>query len=129
LPKLVFKNGVTGKGPNMISKHDLLLNARHNAAKVMNFPPEYDTGDSHGMVNGMRLSNKVFNELKTHHIHEKKYLSRINDKQDKSTSELALDAKTKLILFKLVNADIIDSIGGIISTGKEAVIIYATGGK
>lgn len=86
MPKLTFKNGVHGKGENMISKHDLLLSGRHNAAKMINFPPEFEIGDSHGMNNGMRLSNKVFNDLKSHSIHEKKYLHRIHDKQDKSTS-------------------------------------------
>ena len=43
--------------------------------------------------------------------------------------EISLDPKTRLILFKFVNADIIDSIGGIISTGKEATIFHAAGGK
>lgn len=96
LVKLTFKNGVHGKGENMISKHDLHLSGRHNAAKIMNFPPEYDIGDSHGMTNGMRLSNKVFNELKSHSIHEKKYLHRINDKQDKSTNVFKTFQKTKI---------------------------------
>lgn len=42
---------------------------------------------------------------------------------------MSLDPKTRLILFKLVNSEILDSIGGVISTGKEATIIYAAGGK
>ena len=40
-----------------------------------------------------------------------------------------MDSKTRLILYKLVNNDVLESIGGVISTGKEAVILYAPGGK
>ena len=42
---------------------------------------------------------------------------------------MSLDPKTRLILFKLINADILSEIGGVISTGKEATIFYAPGGK
>lgn len=123
---LSFKRGVRGKGENMISKHDLELSAKNNGSKVMNFPPEFETGDGHNFE--FRLSNKVFNQLKMHSFHEGKR-GKIHDKQDKSTAEMALDPKTKLILYKFVNADILDSIGGVISTGKEATILYAAGGK
>ena len=124
---ITFKRGVHGKGENMISKHDLTLSGRHNASKVNMFPPEFETGDTHAM--DMRLSNKVYNTLKMHSVHEEKRNNRLHDKKDKATSEMSLDPKTKLILFKLVNADILDSIGGIISTGKEATIFHAPGGK
>ncbi len=42
---------------------------------------------------------------------------------------MSLDPKTRLILFKLINADILSEIGGIISTAKEATIFLALGGK
>ncbi len=85
MPKLKFNGrGVTGKGDQMVSKHDLLLSNRHNGAKVMNFPPEFDTGDKHGL--DLRLSNQVFNVLKTHSVHLEKRSNRIRDKQDKSTN-------------------------------------------
>jgi RIO kinase 3 len=115
---------VSGKGDEMITKHDILLNSRHNATKFMSFPPEFDTGDSKGF--DMRLPNKVYNQLK---IHSLKKFGRIQDKQDKSTNVIALDPKTRLILFKLVNADILGSVGGVVSTGKEATVFYATGGE
>ena len=124
---MTFKRGVRGKGENMISKHDLVLSAKLNGSKVMNFPPEFDTGDGHNFE--FRLSNKVFNQLKMHSLAEEKRNNRLHDKHDKSTAVMSLDPKTKLILFKLVNADILESIGGVISTGKEATILYASGGK
>merc|ERR1711909_21030 len=54
--------------------------------------------------------------------------SRIADKNDKSTAEQAIDPKTKVILFKMVNGGVLDGINGVVSTGKEAVILHADGG-
>jgi RIO kinase 3 len=124
---LKFKNGVHGKGENMISKHDADLNSRQNASRVMKFPPEFETGDGHGIQ--MKIPNKVFNELKVHSLQVDKRSSRLHDKEERATAEMSIDPKTRVILYKLVNNDILDSIGGIISTGKEAVILYAAGGK
>lgn len=36
---LTFKRGIHGKGENMISKHDIALNDKHNTSRVMKFPP------------------------------------------------------------------------------------------
>lgn len=127
ITNLVFRRGVVGKGDQMKSKHDIPLTNRHNAAKVMNFPPEFDTGDKHGL--DLRLSNQVFNVLKSHSHNLDKRSNRVRDKRDQATNEISLDPRTRLILFKFVNADLIDSIGGIVSTGKEATIFYAMGGK
>lgn len=62
-------------------------------------------------------------------MQEERRANRLHDKQERSTQEMSLDPKTRLILFKLVNADILESLGGVISTGKEATIFYAPGGK
>jgi RIO kinase 3 len=127
LLKMKFKRGVHGKGQNMISKHDTTLNGRHNANKVMKFPPEFETGDNHSI--DMRLPNNVYNTLKSHSIHEEKRANRLNDKHDKSTNEMSLDPKTRLIIFKFINSNVLETLGGVISTGKEATIFYAEGGK
>ena len=52
----------------------------------------------------------------------------MNDKIDKSTADQAFDPATRLILFKMINNGIIESVHGILSTGKEAVIVFADGG-
>ena len=43
--------------------------------------------------------------------------------------EHAIDEKTRLILYKMVNAEVLENVNGIISTGKEAVVFHADGGK
>ena len=68
----------------MKSKHDIPLTNRHNAAKVMNFPPEFDTGDKHGL--DLRLSNQVFNVLKSHSHNLDKRSNRVRDKRDQATN-------------------------------------------
>ena len=76
----------------------------------------------------LQLSNAVYNELRDFSIKEGKRKARIADKVDKSTAEQAIDPKTKVLLFKMVNGGILDGINGVISTGKEAVILHADGG-
>jgi RIO kinase 3 len=72
---------------------------------------------------------QVYNKLKSYSKAEENRRSRLHDKKEKSTSEMAIDVKTRLLLYKLVNATVLQSIHGIISTGKEAVILYAEGGR
>ncbi len=84
LVTMSFKRGVSGKGDEMKTKHDILLSNRHNGAKVMNFPPEFDTGDKHGL--DLRLSNSVFNVLKSHSHTLDKRGHRVKDKRDQATN-------------------------------------------
>ena len=42
---------------------------------------------------------------------------------------MAVDSRTRIMLYKLVNNGLLDSITGTISTGKEAVVIHAYGGQ
>jgi len=41
---------------------------------------------------------------------------------------MAIDPKTRLLLYKMINASLLSHVYGIISTGKEAVVLYAQGG-
>ena len=50
---------------------------------------------------------------------------RSNDKSDRATSEQVLDPRTRTILMQFLNRGIINTIHGVISTGKEANVYYA----
>lgn len=52
---------------------------------------------------------------------------RTKDKHDRATAEQVMDARTRMILFKLLNRGTISVINGCISTGKEANVYHATG--
>lgn len=51
--------GYRMKDGNMVTKHDVTINGRRNACKLLSFPPEFQTGDGAGF--DLKLSNKVFN--------------------------------------------------------------------
>ncbi|CAG7828927.1 unnamed protein product [Allacma fusca] len=121
------KAGYVRVNNEVVTKHDMTMSGRRNACRVMEFPPGISTGD--GASFDMQLSNKVFNTLKVYSKAEEGRRTRVHDKIDKSTSEMAIDAKTRLLLYKLVNNNILDKVYGIISTGKEAVVLYASGGS
>lgn len=70
---------------------------------------------------------QVFNELKTYSRKGQKKNSRMQDRKDNvATAEMGVDGRTRLILYKLINNQILEQINGIISTGKEAVILHAS---
>jgi RIO kinase 1 len=47
---------------------------------------------------------------------------RVREKKDRATSEQVLDPRTRLILYKMLNREVIVEINGCISTGKEVRI-------
>lgn len=42
---------------------------------------------------------------------------------------MAMDERSRIILYKMVNNDIMEGVHGVISTGKEAAVLHARGGK
>ncbi|XP_075980219.1 serine/threonine-protein kinase RIO3 [Anticarsia gemmatalis] len=120
------KRGFVMKDGEMVTKHDSVINGRRNACKVMAFPPEVCTGDGAGF--DMKLSNSVFNHLReqTRHHHSRKH-KMLDRKESHATAEMGLDEPTRLILFKLINNGLLEDINGVISTGKESVVLHANG--
>lgn len=116
--------GYMKQGGNMVTKHDMTLSGRKNACKLLSFPPEFQTGDGAGF--DLQLSNKVFNSLKAHSSKEQSRRHRMHDKkEDHATAELGVDEFTRLLLYKLINNQLLERVNGVISTGKEAVILHA----
>ncbi|KAH6568468.1 hypothetical protein BASA61_000482 [Batrachochytrium salamandrivorans] len=54
---------------------------------------------------------------------DSKYLNK--DKSDRATVEQVLDPRTRMILFKMLNKNVIYEVNGCISTGKEANVYHA----
>ncbi|RWS03660.1 serine/threonine-protein kinase RIO1-like protein [Dinothrombium tinctorium] len=96
-------------------KGEKLLSMYYNRINLDKLEPL--TKLSHTAVNILNESDrKTFNER-----------MRVKDKKDRATVEQVLDPRTRMILFKLLNKQIIDEINGCISTGKEANVYHATG--
>ncbi|CAG9773633.1 unnamed protein product [Ceutorhynchus assimilis] len=108
----------------VLTKHDLVNSARKNACKLLSFPPEFHTGDGENF--DLKLSNKVFNSLRTYSKKEKARRHKINDKkEDHATAEFGMDAQARIYLYKMINAQLLKCVNGVISIGKEAVILHA----
>lgn len=126
-PQVTPRKGFTGKGKNITTKHDEVMCGRKNTARMDNFAPEVHVGDGLGM--DLKLSNHVFNSLKQHVYNEQKRSARVHEKKEHSTAEMAVDPRTRLMMYKMVNSGVLESINGCISAGKEAVVFHANGGS
>lgn len=78
------------------------------------------------MGSDVRVNNKVYNAMMTYAVKNEKSRHRLKEKKDASTSDMALDSKTRLMLFRMVNAQILDEVNGAISTGKEAIVFHGS---
>ncbi|KAF8408423.1 hypothetical protein HHK36_007575 [Tetracentron sinense] len=52
--------------------------------------------------------------------------TRTTEKSDRATVEQAIDPRTRMVLFKMLNRGVFHDINGCISTGKEANVYHAT---
>ncbi|EDO38418.1 predicted protein [Nematostella vectensis] len=118
-----------GSGKNITTKHDAVVCGRRNAQNLEKFPPGFAAGDVGSKSLDLKLSNSVYNTLKQHSYQEERRSHRVHDKREHSTHEQALDPKTRLMLYKLVNNQTLEAVNGCISTGKEACVFHANGGK
>lgn len=126
-PQTTPRKGFTGKGKNITTKHDEVLCGRKNTSRMDNFAPEVHVGDGLGM--DLKLSNQVYNALKQHCYSEQRRSARLHEKKEHSTAEQAVDPRTRLLMYKMVNAGVLENINGCISTGKESVVFHANGGS
>lgn len=126
-PQITPRKGFIGKGKNITTKHDEVTCGRKNTARMDNFAPEVHVGDGLGM--DLKLSNQVFNSLKQHCYSEQRRSARLHEKKEHSTAEQAVDPRTRLLMYKMVNAGVLENINGCISTGKESVVFHADGGR
>uniref|UniRef100_A0A3Q3X341 Serine/threonine-protein kinase RIO3 n=1 Tax=Mola mola TaxID=94237 RepID=A0A3Q3X341_MOLML len=101
-PQTTPRKGFTGKGKNITTKHDEVTCGRKNTARMDNFAPEVHVGDGLGM--DLKLSNQVFNSLKQHCYSEQRRSARLHEKKEHSTAEQAVDPRTRLLMYKMVNA-------------------------
>ena len=110
------------------TKHDPSICGRKHAANTENFPIDFTSGDLYDTKYDFQLNNRVYNELKQFSHKDKKRYYKNKDREDFATQTLAVDERTRVTLFKLIDNGTLSEITGIISTGKEAVIVHAFGG-
>ena len=77
-----------------------------------------------------KISSSIANALKK--AEKDAYLhgpGKSKDKADRATVEQALDPRTRMVLFKMLNRGLFNEINGCVSTGKEANVYHAVGPK
>ncbi|KAJ3284393.1 Serine/threonine-protein kinase RIO1 [Borealophlyctis nickersoniae] len=79
-----------------------------------------------GAYEGQQYSASVAADIKTSSRKAEGDRHVVKDKSDRATVEQVLDPRTRIILFKMLNRNVIYEINGCISTGKEANVYHAT---
>ena len=73
-----------------------------------------------------QMSHRVANEISRATDGLESGRIKVKDKRDRATSEQVLDPRTRMILLKMINRAVIESVNGCVSTGKEANVYHAT---
>ncbi|VFQ87516.1 unnamed protein product [Cuscuta campestris] len=77
-----------------------------------------------------RISFSMSNSVKTEIRESVREMAigktKTSDKADRATVEQAIDPRTRMVLFKMLNRNVFNDINGCISTGKEANVYHAT---
>jgi len=116
-----YKNGISkicsmsthSSGPNKQT-------SSHN-----NFQPLASKYASRLNVEQLSLPSMAINALNDASKRTDTDKRRSKDKSDRATAELVMDATTRMILFKLINRQLISCVNGCVSTGKEANVYHA----
>lgn len=74
----------------------------------------------------VKLNNPVFNSMMRHAERDQTRRVRKTFGSETETRDQVIDQKTRLMLQKLINADVLTTLNGAISTGKESVVFHAT---
>ena len=123
LPRCGYRKAADG---TIVTKHDKEQSQRENGKRIMELEMGIETGDGGGL--DMQLSNQVYNKIRNFSIKDSKRKARVHDKADKSTVDQAMDPQTRLLLHKMIDNGVLEGLSGVISTGKESVILHADGG-
>ena len=113
--------------PAGIMRHDKALSEQYNSDRLSGRPGVGDLAN-------LKISNRVYNSLsnmnhrRTAKGMEKHGGGRAKGTQtQRSTTDGVFDQKTKQIIMSLMNKEVLESMGGVIATGKEASCYSAFG--
>ena len=107
------------------TKHDPEICGLRNTEYFEETHPNHNLGN----LEDVKLSNPVFNTMMLHaeRANSRSVRKRFG-KSEQATREQVMDPKTRVMLFKMVNAGTLSEVNGAVSTGKESVVYHARGG-
>ncbi|XP_044255152.1 serine/threonine-protein kinase RIO1 [Tribolium madens] len=102
-------------------------NPQVSSHKVSSYQPPANLFKKYShKINIDDLPSHATNSLKASEKRQENEKIRRKDKHDRATAEQVMDPRTRMILFKLLNRNVISEINGCISTGKEANVYHAS---
>mmetsp|Transcript_4393 Transcript_4393/g.7225 ORF Transcript_4393/g.7225 Transcript_4393/m.7225 type:complete len:613 (+) Transcript_4393:35-1873(+) len=116
------KSTLNHQKQDIVTKHNPDICGSRNAG-ILETQISIDCGNMVG--ENVTLSNPVFNELNQHAVKQESRRIRKHGKEDRETCESVMDSQTRLLLYKLLNSNLIKDVSGIISSGKEANVYRA----
>lgn len=123
----VGTRGYANVNGQIITKHDPDLCGHRNTQKITdNLPVSFPCGDAH--TSNQPISNRIYNQLRKSAYKDQKRKQRHGEAKERSTAEKAIDENTRILLQKMINSELVESYGGIVAAGKEAIVIHASGG-
>ncbi|MCO5597033.1 hypothetical protein L7F22_051106 [Adiantum nelumboides] len=87
-----------------------------NVGPLKEWVPKSSVGMSNSVSTAIRESVRRIAENR----------SRVSEKADRASVEQAIDPRTRMVLFKMLNRGVFKDMNGCISTGKEANVYHAT---
>jgi RIO kinase 3 len=107
------------------TKHDAEICGLRNTEYFEETHPNHNLGN----LEDVKLSNPVFNTMMLHaeRANSRSVRKRFG-KSEQATREQVMDPKTRVMLFKMINAGTLSEVNGAVSTGKESVVYHARGG-
>ncbi|KAL3845476.1 hypothetical protein ACJIZ3_002879 [Penstemon smallii] len=99
-----------------ISNKSQKLSSRVRASPLEEWEGRLNVGMSNSVTTAIRGSVRDMAIGKT----------KTTEKADRATVEQAIDPRTRMVLFKMLNRGVFNEINGCISTGKEANVYHAT---
>jgi serine/threonine-protein kinase RIO1 len=112
-----------GGDKDIITKHDLEVNGHKNARKLEKTVP--NCGSLGDTLVPNRIYNSLQHKMKKQAHAEKGVLGRTVEED--STRSKGLDAKTRLVIHRLLDAGVLDAVNYVVRSGKEGVIFHAVG--
>ena len=94
-------------------------------AQLSKFSTRLKTAEAYDPASADRVSHAVRTAMRTSDQQHDAARARDREKSDRATVDQVLDPRTRLILFKMLNAGIAQEVNGCISTGKEAHVYHA----
>lgn len=117
------KGGFSMEDETVVAKHENIQNCIPSVCKSLSVHPESQAHNAE--ILDLKLSNKAINDLKKHASYKQTKKCKFDNKKVQAAAEVYTNQFIHILLNKLINSRLLNSIDDIISVSKEAVVYHA----